>query len=646
MTDPVRPNASEDCINTSESDERVAPEGSADESLEDASEEAARYKAANEDAEEETRGTVFKGATEDGVRVARCPRQPTQKEREEHEVTHCPPQSWCDHCVKGQAKNEAHHAIKGKLGESDVTRVIMDYCFVQEDVEVEDAEEEEAMLTRLAITILVMCETTCHSIWAYAVQSKGSTEEWVKDQILEDLETVGVSDERIIVKSDQEASMTDMQKAIATARGKLGTALENSKVGESDSNGKVERAIQDLKGLIRTIKSATEEKTGAPIHVNDPVVPWLVRHAAHLINTCRVREDGKTAVQLMKGRKMNAKLLPFCETVLFKIPKTTNPPGDFENRWERGTWVGFMMRSGEHLVATGKGVFRTSTVMRRAADKRWSADLIKNIGGSPEDPVPGSKLRRIPAYTKRHAEGAPDRAVYVPHQDPDGEVRVAYIYKKDVEEHGATPRCPGCRVALSGGKYRAKHTDECRKRFEEILSRNETGKRRYEAATERLMRKQDEQEAKENKEASQESQVKDTEEDEKKTEAPEKEASEPKPTKKQKQENTIFKMATPENPGSASSSSGSGMSQTERKRSVDEQNKKEMEKAIKKSCGDMAMEPRGSSPENVAADAESTRRGKKRSGDEPDDAHRCEDKTPQDERGTKRPAHEEADDSE
>ena len=32
------------------------------------------------------------------------PREPTQQERAEHELTHMPFRSWCRHCVRGRAK--------------------------------------------------------------------------------------------------------------------------------------------------------------------------------------------------------------------------------------------------------------------------------------------------------------------------------------------------------------------------------------------------------------------------------------------------------------------------------------------------------------------------------------------------------------
>ena len=38
----------------------------------------------------------------------RAPRQPTEREREEHEVTHMPYKAWCDACVKGRAVAPHH----------------------------------------------------------------------------------------------------------------------------------------------------------------------------------------------------------------------------------------------------------------------------------------------------------------------------------------------------------------------------------------------------------------------------------------------------------------------------------------------------------------------------------------------------------
>ena len=55
------------------------------------------------------------------------------------------------------------------------------------------------------------------------------------------------------------------------------------------------------------------------------------------------------------------------------------------------------------------------------------------------------------------------------------EVRPNYIYKKDVEEFGATEGCPGCRALLNpNSRYRARHTQECRDRMEAEMAKAST----------------------------------------------------------------------------------------------------------------------------------------------------------------------------
>ena len=63
-----------------------------------------------------------------------------------------------------------------------------------------------------------MQESLTKSVWAYAVESKGSSEEGMTDQICEDLETIGLKNERIVLKSDQEPSIVDVMKEIQKAR--------------------------------------------------------------------------------------------------------------------------------------------------------------------------------------------------------------------------------------------------------------------------------------------------------------------------------------------------------------------------------------------------------------------------------------------
>ena len=189
-----------------------------------------------------------------------------------------------------------------------------------ETQEGDDDKEEPDKADGDTQTVLVMQESECRSVWSYAVNEKGSSEEWVIHQICEDLETVGLKEDRIIAKEDQEHAIIDVAKEIARNRGgRFGTAIDNSRVGDSDSNGTIERAIQDVEGQCRTMRPAFEEKIGTKITLRSAITPWLIRHAGFLITRCRVRPNGRTALQMLKGRRSNGKLAEFGELVQWEV---------------------------------------------------------------------------------------------------------------------------------------------------------------------------------------------------------------------------------------------------------------------------------------------------------------------------------------
>ena len=115
----------------------------------------------------------------------------------------------------------------------------------------------------------------------------------------------------------------------------------------------------------------------------------LADHAGYLITRCKVLSHGRTAFQMMKGRRSNGKLAEFGEVVHFLIPKTRDMPGKYEDRWSEGVWLGCDVRSGEHLVGMESGVFRVHTIRAKPADSKWSPERIRNISGTPGQPVPG-----------------------------------------------------------------------------------------------------------------------------------------------------------------------------------------------------------------------------------------------------------------
>ena len=114
----------------------------------------------------------------------------------------------------------------------------------------EESTEEKGQNQNQAINAMTI---NAPDDWLQTTEPKGSAEQWVIDQTVEDIETVRLKNERIIVEADQDSSIADIQMAVARARDGYGVAIEQSRVGDSISNRRVKRAIQDFKGLTRTL---------------------------------------------------------------------------------------------------------------------------------------------------------------------------------------------------------------------------------------------------------------------------------------------------------------------------------------------------------------------------------------------------------
>ena len=104
-----------------------------------------------------------------------------------------------------------------------------------------------------------MKETLFGSLRGMRFQSKSVAEDpWLADQLVDDMCTLGMVKERVAMKSDQEVSIVELQIAVAK-RGygdhSVGAGVENSKVGDSDANGKIERAMLDVGNMVRTLRS-------------------------------------------------------------------------------------------------------------------------------------------------------------------------------------------------------------------------------------------------------------------------------------------------------------------------------------------------------------------------------------------------------
>ena len=75
----------------------------------------------------------------------------------------------------------------------------MDYFYIKDEVVAKESEHEDAASARTSMTCLCMQESLCGSVWGYALTQKGAANKWIVDQVADDIASIGMSQERIIV---------------------------------------------------------------------------------------------------------------------------------------------------------------------------------------------------------------------------------------------------------------------------------------------------------------------------------------------------------------------------------------------------------------------------------------------------------------
>ena len=160
------------------------------------------------------------------------------------------------------------------------------------------------------------------------VAPRKSSGEWLARRVRAWMVEVGCAYGDVVVKSDNEPALVALVEALGrerAAKGGGGMAVEHSPVHSSKSNGVVERSVRTVQGMIRTMRSALEDKWGVRVEVGHAVWSWLVEYAGWLITRCQVGRDGKTAYERVKGKRAKIQGLEFGEGVFWKMGREGVP---------------------------------------------------------------------------------------------------------------------------------------------------------------------------------------------------------------------------------------------------------------------------------------------------------------------------------
>ena len=170
-----------------------------------------------------------------------APEEPTAQERAEHMFTHMPFRSWCRHCVRGRGKEEP---CRQGQGDPEHPEVHMDYMFMGEET------------GGKTLAILVAKDRSSRALMSTVVPRK-TTGEFVSKRVVAFMKELGCEMSVVTLKTDNEPALVDVAK-VRASRGAQRTIMENSPAHSSKSNGVIERGVQTIQGMVRTLRSAIE----------------------------------------------------------------------------------------------------------------------------------------------------------------------------------------------------------------------------------------------------------------------------------------------------------------------------------------------------------------------------------------------------
>jgi hypothetical protein len=257
------------------------------------------------------------------------PRAPSRAEVDEHMATHLPYRSWCPHCVIGGGRDRQHFARAAAEVEASGPLIAADYGFLSDKKESKEESESRGLTP-----ILVMRDRGSGATLAMAVPSKGEEPAWVPQRCARWIDNLGY--QKVTLKTDQEPSIRAWARAVARHR-EAHTVPESSPVGDSQSNGAAEQAVGEVKKMIATLKHALSTNIKTDVEARHAVMTWLVEYAGVLITRHKVRPDGRTSFEAVRGKKASLPICGFGEKVLY-LPAKTVP----NRKFDYGVYLGVL----------------------------------------------------------------------------------------------------------------------------------------------------------------------------------------------------------------------------------------------------------------------------------------------------------------
>ena len=318
-----------------------------------------------------------------------------------HNLTHLPPREWCVTCKLGRSRAGDHSKVIEQ--EVEPPRMQFDYTFMNVDGTMDNLSDGRP--TNAWSTTLVGVDQGTQSPLAISLPHKaGPSKDFLVTSSCDFIRRMAYH--RVRVRVDQEPALIDVIQTVKDVMLKehsIFVDIEFAPRYSSHSLGAVGACQRALHEQIRTMRVDLDSRYGTSSSPSQVIWPWLVRHAAWLLERFRIRANKRTSYEDNYGLRYRSELLVFGETALFRYSfshqgkaakKRTFAKGD--TRFEKGIFVGKHIDSNEWIFATREGIVFSRTVKRLPKEQQFDGKLLAEIVGTPWGPKAEAPRGRPP----------------------------------------------------------------------------------------------------------------------------------------------------------------------------------------------------------------------------------------------------------
>ena len=244
-------------------------------------------------------------------------RQPSERERRLHEITHLPFRKWCPFCIAGKARADYKHSVEAEEVQA------REHPVIQLDI----------MFGPGGSAVLLLIDTWTRFVFTAQMKQKSAT-----DAISEFLGVLGYFRKIEIVSDNEPVIISGIKQAqILRSKSGLETIVQQSKSFDKGRTAVAERAIQTVRAQGRTLVNYVEHQISARYPDSHPIHMWSLLHSAWLLNRFHLHSQlGCTPFQSLFGRPYKGRVASFGQDMYGISQKKSK----YKAQWVKGIWVG------------------------------------------------------------------------------------------------------------------------------------------------------------------------------------------------------------------------------------------------------------------------------------------------------------------